>query len=244
MRAALLASLLAGLATGLGSIPVLLARRLSRKLYDTLLGFSAGVMLAAAALSLLGPAMASGELAQTALGFIAGAAIVFALEKAVPHLHPHFAPVAETRSLRMGFLVAAAIAIHNIPEGAAVAVAYASQAEKLGFVVALAIAVQNIPEGLAVAVPLRAAGFSRTRAALYATATGLAEPLAALASLAALALVGDILPFALALAAGAMIFVVSDQLIPESHSPGNEKNASFAVMAGFVLVVLLNMGFR
>lgn len=239
-----LASLLAGLATGLGALPVLLAGTLSRKLYDTLLGFSAGVMLAAGALSLVAPAMASDELAQTVLGFIAGAAIVFALEKTVPHLHPHFAPALTNRTLRMGLLVAAAIAIHNIPEGGAVAVAYAVKTEKLGFVVALAIAVQNIPEGLAVAVPLRAAGFSRVRAALYATATGLAEPLAAVASLLVLSLAGNYLPFALALAGGAMIFVVSDQLVPESHSQGNELNASFGVLAGFLLVVVLNMAFK
>jgi zinc transporter, ZIP family len=239
MRAALVASLLAGLATGLGGVVIALFPRLSRTVYDTLLGFSAGVMLAAGAITLLWPALLENGTLSVSLGLVAGAMLVFLLERIVPHLEPHFSPEITGPEKRRGLLLAAAITIHNIPEGLAVGVAFAAQSPELGIIVAVAIALQNIPEGLAIAAPLRAAGMSRGKAILWATASGLAEPLAAMLGVWFVALVGPMVPFALAVAAGAMIFVASDQLIPESHRRPESKSPSLGLIAGFLLVAVL-----
>ena len=236
---ALLASWLAGLATGLGGLLVVLLPHLSRRVYDALLGFSGGVMLSAAALTLLWPALASGSAAAVTLGLLAGGVTVLLLERKVPHLEPHFAPRLNGPGTRLGLLLAAAITLHNLPEGLAVGVAFAPGSGSLGVVVALAIALQNIPEGLAVATPVRAAGASRLTAVLWATVSGMAEPVAAAAGFHFVSAVRGLVPFGLAFAAGAMVFVVSDQLIPESHRQPSDKAPSLALLLGFLLVALL-----
>ena len=179
MKLALLVSLLAGLATGLGGMLIAFLPQVSRRVYDTLLGFSAGVMLAAGSITLLWPALRSGTIVTGSAGLLAGALLVYLLERAIPHLEPHFAPELSGRGKRLGMLLAAALTIHHVPEGLAIGVAFASESKSLGLIVALAIALQNIPEGLAVAMPLRAAGASRARAILWSSASGLTEPLAA-----------------------------------------------------------------
>jgi ZIP family zinc transporter len=139
----------------------------------------------------------------------------------------------------MGLLMAAALTLHHLPEGLAVGVSFAGGAPRLGFVVAVAIALQNIPEGLAVALPLRAAGFSRGRAILWATCSGLGEPIAAAGGVYFVQILGPMVPFALALASGAMIFVASDQLIPESRQQPQAKAPSLGLIFGFLLVSVL-----
>ncbi len=241
MRAALIASLLAGLATGLGGAMIAFLPRISRRVYDTLLGFSAGVMLAAGSITLLWPALASKNgIIPSVAGLLLGALLVYLLELAVPHLEPHFAPELHNgRSKRLGLLMAAALTLHHVPEGLAIGVAFASETKALGAIVAVAIALQNIPEGLAVAMPLRAAGCSRARAIAWASLSGLTEPLAAALGVWFASFLNGMLPFGMALAAGAMIFVASDQLIPESHAQSQSKSPSLGLISGFVLLAVL-----
>ncbi len=239
MYSALLAGLLAGLAAGAGGALVALLPRISRQVYDTLLGFSAGVMLATGTITLLLPALRQNAGWQPSLGLLAGALLVFSLERVVPHLEPHFAPQLNGPDKRLGVLLAAAITLHHIPEGLAIGVAFAGQGFSIGMVVAVAIAIQNIPEGLAVAMPLRRAGFSRGRAVLWATLSGVGEPLAAVLGVWFVRAVGPVVPFALALAAGAMIFVASDQLIPESRHEPDAKAPSLGLIFGFLCVSAL-----
>lgn len=236
---AIVASWLAGLATGLGGVLVVVLPRLSRRVYDALLGFSGGVMLSAAALTLLWPALERGGIASVTLGLFAGGLLVLVLERRVPHLEPHFAPRLNGPGARLSLLLAAAVTLHNLPEGLAVGVAFAPGTGRFGLVVALAIALQNIPEGLAVATPLRAQGSSRLAAVVWATASGLGEPVAAAAGFHFVGVTEGLVPFGLAFAAGAMVFVVSDQLIPESHRQPGDKAPSLALLAGFLLVALL-----
>jgi len=236
---ALLAGLLAGLAAGVGGALVALLPQIPRRLYDTLLGFSAGVMLATGTITLLGPALQANGTIQPTLGLLAGAVLVFVLERSIPHLEPHFAPQLVGREKRLGLLLAAAITIHHIPEGLAIGVAFAGAGKSVGTVVAVAVALQNIPEGLAVAMPLRCAGFSRWRALLWATASGFGEPLAAVLGVWFVQIVGPVVSFALALAAGAMIFVASDQLIPESRQQPDAKAPSIGLILGFLSVSTL-----
>ena len=240
MKLALIASLLAGLATGLGGILIALFPRVTRRTYDTLLGFSAGVMLAAGSITLLWPALQRNGVAPAALGLLCGALLVYLLELAVPHLEPHFAPeLAAGTDKRLGILMAAALTLHHIPEGLAIGVAFGGGGRSLGWIVAVAIALQNIPEGLAVAMPLRAAGASRWRAIAWASLSGLAEPLAAALGVWFAGLLDGTLSFGMALAAGAMIFVASDQLIPESHRT-ESKSPSLGLISGFVLLAVLS----
>ena len=233
---ALVASFLAGMASGLGGLMALVRPALFRRIYHTLLGFSAGVMLAAAALTLLLPALRNGSLAAVALGLFCGGALIVGLDRALPHLEPHFAPRFEGREARFGLLLLAAMALHNLPEGLSVGVAYAHGDGRLGMIVALAIAAQNIPEGVAVALPLRAAGAGRLEALLWSVGSGLVEPVAAAAGYHGVSAVAGVVPFALAAAAGAMVFVVSDQLIPEARSERRDMKPSIALLAGFFLV--------
>ncbi len=243
MQTALLASLIAGLATGLGGVLIALLPRVTRNVYDTLLGFSAGVMLAAGSIALLGPAMQKNGIVLVALGVLCGAMLVYLLELVIPHLEPHFVPEVSGPSKRLGLLMAAALTLHHIPEGLAIGVAFGGDTHGLGAIVAIAIACQNIPEGLAVAMPLRAAGCSRARAVLWSSLSGLTEPAAAALGYWFVGRINGMMPFGLALAAGAMIFVASDQLIPEARRRPESKSSSVGLICGFVLLAVLTKVF-
>lgn len=154
-------------------------------------------------------------------------------------MEPHFSPDITAPEKRTGLLMAAALTLHHLPEGLAVGVSFASGTASLGFIVAAAVALQNIREGLAVAMPLRAAGFSRWRAIAWAGASGMAEPVAALCGVWFVKVVGPMVPFALAPAAEAMIFVASDQLIPESRQHPEAKAPSLGLIFGFLLAAVL-----
>lgn len=236
----ILISIAAGLATGLGAIPVLLFKKIPDAVHDTLLGFAAGVMLTAASFSLLLPALRLGGLMQTLLGIAAAGIFVFGVEKLIPHLHPHFGKQPHKDiGLEKGLLMAVAVTLHNFPEGLAVGVGLASGTDNLGILLAVAIAAQNIPEGLAVAVPIADSGLSRLSVFGLTLASGLAEPVAAIIGMTLASFSKAILPFGLAFAAGAMIYVVSDQLIPECHSNGNETQATFGVIVGVIAMIAL-----
>lgn len=237
----------AGAATGLGGLALLAFKRPSQTLLDRLLGFTAGVMLAATSFSLLVPALERGELWEVALGFVLGGATLAALDTWLPHAHERFAESgrADPRAAaprRRAVLLLSALTIHNVPEGLAVGVAFAAGGVELGVPVALAITLQNVPEGFVAAAPLLQAGGSRGQVAAIGAATGLVEPPAALAGFGALSLAAILLPAGLAFAAAAMIYVVVDELLPECFARGNERAATMALLSGFLLMMALDAG--
>jgi ZIP family zinc transporter len=237
---AVLLSLIAGLATGLGGAVVVLFSELDMRAYDTLLGFAAGVMTAVATLGLVHEALVQGSVAVTLLGVGAGAVVLYALDRFLPHEHePLSFDCTNPMAYHRGLLLFSAMTLHNIPEGLAVGTSYTAQPQ-LGLLLALAIALHNIPEGMAVAGPFRACGMPRRQCLAWATASGLAEPVAALFGATFVTLFASVLPFSLAFAGGAMLYVVSDELIPESHSHGYEHEATFGFVVGFLLLLALS----
>ena len=234
------ASLVAGLATGAGALPVLFTRRISDRFLDILLGFAAGVMLAATSFSLLVPSVELGGPWVAVLGLLLGAVVLHLIDRFIPHFSPAFGVEGPPSRLSRVWLFVLAITIHNFPEGLAVGVSFGSGDVAAGFVIATAIGLQNMPEGLAVAVPLVREGYSRRRALWYGTLTGLVEPLGGLLGAAIVAISRPILPWGLAFAAGAMLFVIADEMIPESHRKGYKREATFGLIAGFIVMMLLD----
>jgi len=234
------ASLVAGFATGAGALPVLFTKKVSDKLLDVMLGFSAGVMLAATAFSLIVPAIDLSSPWVAAFGISLGAIILYLIDRFIPHFHPALVPEGPPSRLSRVWLLILAITIHNFPEGLAVGVSFGSGDLAAGFVIAMAIGLQNMPEGLAVALPLLREGYSRRKSLWYGTLTGLVEPIGGLLGVTLVSIFHPILPWALAFAAGAMLLVVSDEMIPESHRKGFGKEATFGFMVGFVVMMLLD----
>ncbi|MDX5363877.1 MAG: ZIP family metal transporter [Pseudazoarcus pumilus] len=243
LRGALAGGVMAAAATALGALPVLVMRRISTGAQGAMLGFGAGVMLAASVFSLLLPAfdtaVARGASDNAAVllvagGLTIGAALLLAMDRALPHTHQ---PVRE-RSVGAVWLFVFAIAVHNVPEGLAIGVA-AGEAGT-GNAVATGISLQNVPEGLIVAIALITAGYGRKLAFGVAALSGLVEPVAALIGSAAVSISAALLPWGLAAAAGAMLFVVSHEIIPESHRRGHETLATAGLMLGFVTMMLLD----
>ncbi|MCU0522847.1 MAG: ZIP family metal transporter [Anaerolineae bacterium] len=237
---AVLLSLLAGLATGLGGLLVALFPKLDLRLYDSLIGFAAGVMTAVATMGLVHESLTQGSTAVALLGVAAGAAVLHAFDRLLPHEHEALGftcvnPIA----YRRGVMLFSALTLHNLPEGLAVGTAYSAQ-PRLGLLLALALALHNIPEGVAIAAPFRACGMSRRRYLAWTFGSGLVEPVAALVGAVFIAFFREILPFSLAFAGGAMLYVVSDELIPESHSHGFEHEATFGFVLGFMLLMGLS----
>jgi len=235
------ASLCAGLATGVGSLPVLFTRGISDKLMDSMLGFAAGVMLAATSFSLMVPAIEYGGVWITAVGFLAGGAFIHLIDKYIPHEHfilGHEGPASP--SLRKIWLFVLAITIHNFPEGLAVGVGFGSGDVAAGTTLAIGIGIQNAPEGLAVALALVREKYKPSKALWYGTLTGLVEPVGGVIGATIVVLAQPMLPFFLAFAGGAMLFVISDEIIPETHSRGHERAATFGVMLGFLIMTLLD----
>jgi len=234
------ASLAAGLATGAGALPVLFTKKVSDRLLDIMLGFSAGVMLAATSFSLIVPAIDLSGVWVAVFGIVLGAFVLHLIDRLIPHFHPTLGAEGPPSRLSRVWLFALAITIHNFPEGLAVGVSFGSGDVAAGLVVAMAIGLQNMPEGLAVALPLLREGYSRRRSLWYGTLTGLVEPVGGLLGVALVSIFHPILPWALAFAAGAMLFVVSDEMIPESHRKGFEREATFGLIAGFIVMMLLD----
>jgi ZIP family zinc transporter len=218
-------------------------KEISHRTLDTMLGFAAGVMLAATAFSLLVPAIELGGVWITVLSFLVGGFFVYLLDRYVPHEHLIKGVEGPPASLSKVTLLILAITIHNFPEGLAVGVSFGSGDIAAGLVIAIAIGLQNIPEGSAVAFPLVREKFSRRKALWYATLTGLVEPLGGLIGVSLVTLAQSILPYGLAFAGGAMAFVVSHEMIPESHRRGHEIESTLGFMVGFAVMMLLDTVF-
>lgn len=242
------ASLLAGLATAVGAAPVFAAAAISRRAQDAMLGYGAGVMLAASVFSLILPGISAAEalwggrtLAAgfAAAGVGAGALFLWAADRLVPHEHFIKGPEGGARRFKQVWLFVLAITLHNFPEGLAVGVSFGNGAAEAA-ALATGIAIQNMPEGLVVALALATLGYSRIAAFALAAASGLAEPLAGLFGAAAVTLAQPLLPFALTFAAGAMLFVISHEIIPESHRHGHEQPATLGTIGGFITMMVLD----
>lgn len=241
------ASLLAGLATGVGALPALVFKKVSDKVLNTMLGGAAGVMLAATSFSLIVPGIEYGDqlwpgygVYIVVFGMLAGAVFLDRVDNWLPHEHFVMGPEGPSSALKRIWLFVIAITIHNFPEGLAVGVGFGTGDVGAGISLAIGIGLQNMPEGLAVALPLLGLGYSRWRAIGIATLTGLVEPVGGLLGVVAVSAFHPVLPFALAFAAGAMLFVISDEIIPETHSKGKSRLATFGVMVGFVIMMALD----
>ncbi len=231
---------------------------MNQKLLDGMLGFAGGVMIAASFWSLLSPAIDKAESdAQpawfpAAIGFMLGGIFLWGIDKLIPHLHPNAEPntaegIHPDRRRRSTLLVLA-ITLHNIPEGLAIGVAFGAVAA--GFpeaslaaavTLAIGIGIQNFPEGTAVSMPLRREGMSRRKSFMYGQFSGMVEPIAAVIGVLAVTLMEPLLPFALSFAAGAMIFVVAEEVIPGSQENGNKDLASMCLMVGFTVMMILDV---
>lgn len=251
VEAAWWGGLVAALATALGTLPVLLSQRLSERAQDTLFGFGAGVMLAACAFSLIIPGLhaargagagAWGAGATVGGAILLGALVLLWMERLLPH--EHFIKGVEgapaSRTLQRTWLFVFAIALHNLPEGLAIGVAHAGGDPLRANALATGIAIQDVPEGLVVAMALLAAGYRRALAVGLGMASGLVEPLGAVLGAAVVSASASLLPWGLGFAAGAMLFVISHEIIPESHRKGHEAWATGGLMLGFVVMMLLD----
>lgn len=241
------ASILAGLATGVGALPALFFKDISKNLFNGMLGAAAGVMLAATAFSLLVPGIDYGNqlwpgngLWVVSLGMVIGALFLHYADHQLPHIHFDSIADSQINSLKKVWLFIIAITIHNFPEGMSVGVSFGSGDIKNGIVLATAIALQNIPEGLAVALPLVALGYNKWKAVGIATLTGLVEPVGGLLGITMVTIFSSVLPIAMGFAAGAMLFVISEEIIPETHSDGRSRLATFALMFGFIIMMVLD----
>ncbi len=237
-------SLAAALATGAGALPAFLVKNISDNIMDVLLGFAAGVMLAATAFSLLVPAIDLGGPIVSVLGLLLGALTIHFIDKLIPHFHPVAGVEGPPSRLSRLWLFIIAITMHNFPEGLAVGVSFGSGDVARGIIVATAIGLQNAPEGLAVALPLIREKYSRARSISYATLTGLVEPVGALIGIILVTTIHSVLPWGMAFAAGAMLFVVVDEMVPESHKKGFGREASIGFLAGFAVMMLLDSLFK
>lgn len=238
------ASLAAGLATGVGALPALFVKNFSDNVMDALLGFAAGVMLAATAFSLLVPSIALGGPLVAGSGLLLGAFTILLIDKVIPHFHPVAGLEGPPSRLSRLWLFIIAITMHNFPEGLAVGVSFGTGEISRGILVATAIGLQNAPEGLAVALPLLREKYSKARSISYATLTGLVEPVGGLLGVVLVTIVHALLPWGMAFAAGAMLFIVVDEMIPESHKKGFGREASLGFLAGFTVMMLLDSIFK
>lgn len=259
---ALLAGTFTWSLTAAGAAVVLLRPNFPRKALDAMLGFAAGVMIAASFFSLLLPAAEMAEAmgnpawVPLTIGFLAGAVFLRIADAVLPHLHP-FLPISEAEGIQTTWqratLLVLAITLHNIPEGLAVGVAFAAAHADLGgagaatlagaLALAMGIGLQNFPEGAAVSMPLRQAGVSRGKSFWYGQLSAVVEPIAAALGAAAVLLVRPLLPYALAFAAGAMIYVVVEELIPEAQQEGHTDLATSGTILGFTVMMLLDVAF-
>jgi ZIP family zinc transporter len=265
MTVGLVAAAVSGLATSLGALPFLFVRHVPRRAYDGILGLGAGLMLAAATLGLLseavhdvrvGDAMDWGRLGLVVIGFIVGVGVAAIMDRFIPHHHAgghhqHLGhepghdvhdrqPEAGRGDARRGYAVVGALTLHRIPEGLAIGAGFAAPGSShLGLLLAIAVGVQNVCEGLVMAAPLRAGGVSGAAGLIIVATTGLAIPAAAIVGSLLAGLTAAAMPFFLALAGGTLIYITSNEIIPESHSHGHEGTASAGVVLGFLVTMVL-----
>ena len=256
----LLAGLFTWFMTAIGASMVLMIKRVNQKIFDAALGFAAGIMIAASFWSLLDPAIEMSEKLNVvswfppALGFILGALFLRLIDMLIPHLHLQ-SPIHEAEglstSLRRSTLLVLAVTLHNIPEGLAIGVSFGAHAIKpdeisliSSVILAIGMGIQNIPEGFAISMPLRAEGFSRLKSFTIGQLSGMVEPLFAMVGVLLVEIMQTLLPYALGFAAGAMIFITVEELIPESQKKGNSDIATAGLIIGFTLMMILDVAFK
>ncbi|MBQ6624652.1 MAG: ZIP family metal transporter [Clostridia bacterium] len=248
MQIVLLTALGVGSASVLGALFGFVFKKASHKFSDIVLSFAAGVMLAAAVIGLILPSLEHGgklSLLVTIAGVFCGAVCINLIDKIVPHLHRLTGVDQESHpekgeKLNKVLLFVIAIAIHNLPEGIAAGVGFGTGNTAEALTIAGSIALQNIPEGMVIIAPMLSAGMSHGRTFLVAIVTGLIEVFGTLLGYFAVSISAVILPFALAFAGGTMLYVISDEMIPETHAHGNERSATFSLLAGFCLMLVFD----
>ncbi|MBQ8719946.1 MAG: ZIP family metal transporter [Clostridia bacterium] len=252
MQMVLLTAAGVGGATMVGALIGFLFKGMTHKFSDIVLSFAAGVMLAAAVLGLIEPSYSYGAAAYgkwwglllTVVGLFVGAVCLNLADKLVPHLHRLAGSDIEShdnKSLNKVLLFVMAIAIHNLPEGIAAGVGFGSENTTRALIIAGGIALQNIPEGMVIIGPMLAAGMSKRRTLILALATGLVEVIGTLIGYLAVSVATVILPFALAFAGGTMLYIISDEMIPETHAHGGERGATYALLCGFALMFAMDV---
>ncbi|MCF7758119.1 MULTISPECIES: ZIP family metal transporter [Paenibacillus] len=237
MNDALIGSFISAMSTGLGAVPILFMRKISHRLRDILLAYAAGIMTSASVYNLIPEALGQSNLFVLAFGIMLGSLVLLVLEMKIPHVdleNPEKMPFKiETKA----FMIIAAITMHNLPEGLSVGVSYASSDESLGNLIAFSIGLQNAPEGFLVALFLVNQNIGRFKALGIATLTGAVEIITAMIGYTLSSLVAGLVPYGLAFAAGAMMFIVYKELIPESHGDGNARVATMSFLLGLITMI-------
>ena len=247
MDLVLLTALGVGGATVIGAVIGFLFKKISHTFSDIVLSFAAGVMLAAAVLGLILPSLEYGGeygIIITVVGIFAGALCLNLIDKLVPHLHKMVGSDVEAHqnaNLSKVLLFVTAIAIHNLPEGIAAGVGFGSGDNTQALIIAAGIALQNIPEGMVIIGPMLAAGVKPRKTFVLAMLTGVVEVVGTLIGYLAVSVASAILPFALAFAGGTMLYVISDEMIPETHAHGHERGATYALLVGFCLMLVTDV---
>ncbi len=245
MKIVLLTALGVGGATVIGAVMGFLFKKISHRFSDIVLSLAAGVMLAAAVIGLILPSLDYGNLWVSVVGIFCGAVMLNLMDRLVPHLHrlsgvDQEEHPGQTEKLNKILLFVMAIAIHNLPEGIAAGVGFGTGDTGEALTIAAGIALQNIPEGMVIIAPMLAAGMSGKRTFVVAMLTGVVEVVGTLIGYLAVSVSTAILPFALAFAGGTMLYVISDEMIPETHAHGSERGATYALLAGFCLMLAMS----
>ncbi|MDR0268533.1 ZIP family metal transporter [Paenibacillus sp.] len=244
MNTVLLGGLATSLCTALGALPALLFNNVTHRGRDILLAFTAGIMVAASTYGLIPSALKLSNLWILTIGTLLGTAVLTLMEQFIPHQDLEHNPQAADNSRTSTWMFLSAMTLHNLPEGLSVGVSYGSTNQELGTIVALSIGLQNIPEGFLIALFLITHGLRRRTALLLATLTGVIEFAACWVGLQFTASFNSVVPYGLAFAAGAMLFVVYKELIPESHGDGNERAATFSFILGLLTMIALTHWLR
>lgn len=236
MEELLIGSLLSAMATGAGALPILFFKTVTHRWRDILLAFTAGIMMAAATISLIPQALDSASFFVVSLGVLTGMLVLMVMESAVPHIDLEHTRINVSMD-KQALLILSAITLHNIPEGLSVGVSYSSEQPGLGGMIAFAIGLQNAPEGFLVALFLINQRVGRLTSFILATLTGAVEVVAAMVGYHLTALVQGLVPYGLSFAAGAMLFIVYKELIPESHGDGHARSATFSFIIGLLVMI-------
>ena len=248
MELVILTALGVGGATLIGALIGFAFKKISHKFSDIVLSFAAGVMLSAAVINLIVPSLEMGgnyAVLVSVTGIFLGAIVLNVIDRLVPHLHKIAGPDIESHpssanKINKVMLFVLAIAIHNFPEGIAAGVGFGSGNESEALIIAGGIALQNIPEGMVIIAPMLASGISKRRTLLIAAATGVIEVVGTFLGYFAVSISSAVLPFALAFAGGTMLYIISDEMIPETHAHGNERGATYALLVGFCLMLAVD----
>ncbi len=244
MERVLIISIIAGSATGIGSIPILFIDRITHRTYDSMIALAAGIMTGASIFTLIMPGLNSGTMKEIIPGIITGGLFLLLVDRMIPEIDDRFRGGHLTDLEKRAMLIGGSITLHNVPEGLAIGIAFGSGIEGVGFAIALAIGIQNIPDGFAFAIPAEKAGVPRGRNMLYTTLSGgLPEPVAALIGFGLVKILTEIFPIAAGFAAGAMLGVVFKEMIPESHGHDYSSIATAMFLVGFVVMMFIDKTF-